>query len=183
MRIEMRALRNIKRKHLIAGAIIVALLGGGSFVAKSLRTPEPLKDLEAAGEAGDDAQAQTKRIIENLEDISSNLEKGSDLSEDTSSIHDLTERQRASLRGLIGVLKEQLRALERTQATLSQTEEAATGVAELGERQKEVIGRSVAALRRLQGYIEDATRRSARFAQQAIYGARLAEDSRKHFRP
>jgi methyl-accepting chemotaxis protein len=179
----MRFLPRISTKQALIGALVLALALGGFVVARSIGKPEPIKDLEAAGEAGEDAQAQTRRIIANLEDIADNLEAGQDLTEQSSSIHDLTERQARSLRELIGVLKEQLRALERTRSTLGETEEAAAGVAELGARQKAVIQRSVAALQELQGYIKDATRKSARFAQQARYGARLAEDSRDHFRP
>jgi methyl-accepting chemotaxis protein len=179
----MQLLRLFTKRRTIGGLVALAVVGGGFLLARSADTPKPLEDLERAGEAGDDAQAQTQRIIDNLEDIADNLGEGSRLSENSATIHELTERQRESLEELIGVLESQLSALEETQATLSQTEEAATGVAELGQRQRSVIARSVEALRRLQGYIEDATRRSARFAQQATYGAKLAEDSRKHFRP
>jgi hypothetical protein len=176
-------LRRPSKRTVLISACLIALVAGGSLLLRSAEPPESLKKLEAASRAGADAQAETRRIIANLEDIASNLEAGENLTEQSSSIHDLTERQARSLRDLIVVLKDQLRALERTRATLGQTEEAATGVAELGARQKAVIQRSVAALRTLQGYIEDATRKSARFAQAARYGARLAEDTREHFRP
>jgi ABC-type transporter Mla subunit MlaD len=175
--------KRIPRNTLVAGsiAVSVAAVAVAVAIARSPSGPPPLEDLERAGRAGRSAQEQTARIIESLQDIAGNLQAGSKLSGQTDEIHALTDRQRRSLQDLIVVLRDQLDALGETRETLEGTGRAASGVARIGARQAALIARSVDALERLKGYARGSTAISARFARQALYGARLAEDSRRRF--
>jgi hypothetical protein len=173
--------KRIPRKALVVGSIAVAVGVVAVIIARSSSPPRALGDLERAGRAGRSAQQQTARIIASLEDIARNLQAGSKVSKQSNEIHTLTERQRRSLEDLIVILRDQLDALGETRQTLEGTGRATFGVARIGARQAALIARSVDALEELKGYARGSTAISARFARQALYGARLAEDSRKRF--
>ena len=155
-----------------AGVIVVASLGG---------PPEPVEDLERASEAGERAQAASAEIVENLERIAENLESGADFSEQSEEIHGLTERQERSLHELADILESQLASLRETQRSLQGARTAVTGVARLGARQQELLDRALAALDRIEAFAQRASKQSSNFAWRALYGARLAEDSRDSF--
>ena len=175
-------LERIPRKAVVAGSV-AALVAGAAVVVALARSSPPgaLDDLERAERAGQSAQEQSARIIASLEDIARNLEAGSKVSEQSDEIHALTERQRRSLEDLIAVLRDQLESLGDARQTLEGTERAASGVARLGARQAELVARGVDALERIKGFARGSTAISARLARRALYGARLAEDSRRRF--
>jgi hypothetical protein len=54
-------------------------------------------------------------------------------------------------------------------------------VARLGAEQQALLDRALDALERIESFAERASKRSADFAWRALYGARLAEDSRDSF--
>jgi chromosome segregation ATPase len=160
---------------------LVAVAAVAVALARSSAPPRALQDLERAERAGQSAQEQTARIIASLEDIARNLEAGSKVSEQSDEIHALTERQRRSLEDLIAVLRDQLESLGETRQTLEGTGRTASGIARLGTRQAELVARGVDALERIKGFARGSTAISARLARRALYGARLAEDSRRRF--
>jgi hypothetical protein len=158
-------------------AVLLAavLLGGGPSA------PEDLGELERATEAGSRAQLQSERITENLERIAENLEQGAQLGETSSEIHDLTEKQRDSLSDLADLLRGQLASIRRSSRYLEASSESAAGVERIGAIESRRIRRTLASLRSLERATRSAVTRSASLARQAIYGARLAEDSAEAF--
>jgi hypothetical protein len=174
--------QRIPRKAVVAGSIaaLVAVTAVAVALARS-SPPRALDDLERAERAGQSAQEQSARIIASLRDIARNLEAGTKLSEQSDEIHALTDRQRRSLEDLIAVLRDQLESLGQARQTLEGTGRAASGVARLGARQAALVERGVDALRRIKEFARGSTAISARLARRALYGARLAEDSRRRF--
>ena len=163
----------------VVGAAVA--LGVGVYGLTSLTSPEPVEDLERASEAGERAQNTSAEIVANLEAITENLEAGAGFAEKSDEIQGLTERQRKSLRDLAAVLRSQLESLEEAQQSLEGARSAVTGVARLGARQQRLLDRALGALGSIEAFAERASDRSADFAWRAIYGARLAEDSRDSF--
>jgi hypothetical protein len=163
----------------------VAALGAiGSAVVISFsqgEEPEPLQDLQRAQQAGERAGAASRRIVANLERIESNLQQGAGLSDETGTIRDLTSRQSRSLENLVDLLSDQLETLQRTERTLRGTQRSAADVGRLGATQLDVLRRTLAALRQLEGDVRFSTRTSGELSRLALYGARLAEDSQKRF--
>ena len=146
--------------------------------------PEPpadLQQLEEAGEAGSRASRQRDRITRSLERIAENLEAGAGLSEASDEIHELTERQQRSLADLADLLQGQLDSIRRTGEILDTSEESARNVEAIGEAERERIQGTIASLRILEDATRSAVARSADLARQAVYGARLAEDSADSF--
>ncbi len=143
--------------------------------------PEELEQLERASEAGEQAQSTSADIVDNLERIAANLESGKNFPEQSDEIQGLTRRQEQSLRDLAGILRSQLDSLRDTQRSLRGTRSAVTGVARLGAEQRALLDRALAALERIEAFAQSASKRSADFAWRALYGARLAEDSRDSF--
>ncbi len=173
-----RALRT--RWRWVAGA--VAVLGVALVAVISLgEPPDEVEQLERASEAGERAQSTSAEIVANLERIAANLEAGKNFPEQSSEIQSLTRRQERSLRDLAGILRSQLDSLRETQKSLRGTRSAVTGVARLGAEQQTLLDRAVAALERIEAFAERASKRSSDFAWRALYGARLAEDSRDSF--
>jgi hypothetical protein len=172
----------IPRKVVVAAsaAAMVAVAAVATALVRS-SPPEALEDLERADRSGQSAQEQSARIIASLRDIARNLEAGSNVSEQSNEIHALTERQRRSLEDLIAVLRDQLESLGQARQTLEGTGRAASSVARLGARQATLVARGVDALERIEGFARGSTAISARLARRALYGARLAEDSRRRF--
>ena len=173
----------IKRRWPWVLAVVVAVAAGGLVLASMGEAPDELDDLERASEAGDRAQSESAEITEDLERIAENLRAGSGLPEQSDEIHELTSRQRRSLKKLAGILRSQLDALRKTSESLSGTRSAVTGIARLGERQRELLQRALESLQRLEDFAQEASASSARFAWRAMYGARLAEDSQESFEP
>ena len=157
----------------IAGAVALGLRGGDE--------PEAVTDLRRAREAGEQVGSASRRIVENLERIESNLRAGADISEKGSTIHDLTTRQQRSLENLVGLLREQLDTLRRTKSSLEGTRRSASEVGELGAEQLRILQRTFAALEDLKADVGFATRTSGELSRLALYGARLAEDSQRRF--
>ena len=174
-----RALRN--RWRWVAG--VVAALGVAVLVLNVVRSDPPgdLEQLERASQAGERAQQTSTEIVDNLERIAANLEAGKGFSEQSEEIQELTRRQQRSLRDLAGILRSQLDSLRDTQRSLRRTRSAVTGVARLGAKQQALLDRALDALDRIEAFAERASDRSADFAWRALYGARLAEDSRDSF--
>ena len=169
-------------RKLLAGVTVAALLvAGGALVAARSDPPEVVKDLEDVEQAGSAAQRETERIIANLDEIAQNLEAGAGMSTYSKRIHRLTTLQSESLEDLIGVLRQQLVTLDRTRATLTNTSDAAEGVADAGSEQAAAVQRSVALLQELRALVRHAHGTSADLAQRARYAARLAEDSQRRF--
>ena len=176
-------LRLSKRRLPWVIAAVVAVAVGAAVLASVSGTPDQVGDLERASEAGDRAQSESAEITEDLEQIAENLRAGSGLPEQSDEIHELTSRQRRSLKKLAGILRSQLAALRKTSESLSGTRSAVTGIARLGQEQRELLQRALDALHRLEDFAEEASDKSARFAWRAMYGARLAEDSQESFEP
>jgi hypothetical protein len=173
-----------RRWWLVALGLVVA--AGAALAVESLTDddrPAALRQLERAQEAGEGTQEQSQRVLENLESIIENLEQGADLPQQSDEIHDLTVKQQESLEDLADVLCAQLEALKRTKAALQGARRSVGGVTRLGERQEDLVQDAVVALRRLTGFARTASGMSLTFARNAVYGARLAEDSEKAFRP
>jgi hypothetical protein len=167
--------------YLIVGAVTALLVAGGVVMLVNREPPQALKDLERAKTASERAGEERDRIIANLDRIRENLAEGAGLSEKTAAIDRLTRRQVESLTELESLLRDQLEVLNRTQGALSSTSRAAAAVAKLGEEQVALLKRTIAALTELRGHARTATEISRLFAQRALYGAKLAEDSRKAF--
>ena len=169
-----------QRWRWIAGVVVI--LGAGAYAATALMSaPEPVEDLERASEAGERAQNTSAEIVENLEAIVENLEAGAGFSEKSEEIQGLTKRQGQSLRDLADILESQLESLEKTQRSLRGTRTAIAGVARMGARQQQLLERALSALERIGTFAERASKQSSDFAWRALYGARLAEDSRDSF--
>lgn len=165
-------------------ALAVTLLGVLAFSLTregGPSAPVDLEKLEEAGRAGAEAQEHSARITENLNEIAENLEAGGRLTETSSEIHELTEQQRASLTDLADLLRRQLDSIRRTGRHLAQSERSALGVERIGERERRRITGTLESLRRLERATLAAVTRSANLARQAVYGARLAEDSADAF--
>jgi methyl-accepting chemotaxis protein len=160
----------------LTAVLATALIAGGDP-----RAPGDLDELERASEAGSEAQLQSERITQNLERIAENLEDGAQLEEASSEIHELTEKQRESLSELADVLRGQLASIRRSSRFLERSSESAAGVERIGDVESRRIRRTLAALRSLERATRSAVTRSANLARQAIYGARLAEDSADAF--
>jgi hypothetical protein len=160
----------------LLAVLATALIGGGGSSA-----PDHLDELDRASEAGSQAQAHSERITENLERIAENLEEGARLGETSAEIHDLTEKQRASLSNLAELLRGQLASIRRSGRFLARSQESARGVERIGEIESRRIEETLASLRTLERATRGAVMRSANLARQAIYGARLAEDSADSF--
>jgi hypothetical protein len=165
---------------LIALVVVAAIAGpllsdGASF--------EGLEDLERAQESGEVAADRSDRIRKSLEEIAENLEEGAGLSSSGDRIEELTTEQRRSLRELVSVLETQLGVLDRSSGLVSETTESTESLADISEAQAETLQDTIVVLRDIEDLAAEASASSADFARQAIYGARLAEDSEEAFRP
>lgn len=175
---------SIPIKGWIALALVVTIGAVASIlVLRETESPAPLEQLERAQKKGAQAQASGADIASNLDRIAGHIEAGQDLSKETDAIHRLTARQRRSLVDVLNLLRGQLDSLGRTRTTLSELQGSAAALARLGARQKAVIAESVEALRELDRFARRAAVTSATFARNAVYGARLAEDSSQRFSP
>ena len=168
------------RARWVAAGLVVAATAG-FFVMQSDPAPPDLDELDRAARAGDQAATQSERITDSLERIAENLEAGADLSETSEEIHDLTERQQRSLADLADLLRGQLDSIKRTGEQLAESQESAQGVERIGRIETQRIKETLASLRILEDATRGAVERSADLARQAIYGARLAEDSAESF--
>ena len=167
-----------------AVALALVALAGAAAGVESLTDddrPGAVSDLQRVQEAGERSQEQSERVVENLEDIVSNLEQGAALPRGSAQIRELTLRQQRSLEELAAVLRGQLAALKETRSSLVGTERSVTGVAQLGEEQRALVRRAAAALGDLRAFARRSSGMSRDFARRAVYGARLAEDSRDSF--
>jgi hypothetical protein len=175
-----RFLTTGRARWIVAGVLVA---GAGGAIALQVAEPAPpdLSDLDRAGRQGEAAATQSERITENLERIAENLEAGADLGETSEEIHDLTERQQRSLGDLADLLRGQLGSIRRTSDRLAESQESAQGVERVGEVERERIQETLSSLRVLEAATRGAVARSADLARQAIYGARLAEDSADSF--
>lgn len=168
------------RVKVATGAGVVAIAAISVFFL-TRNEPRSVANLRRASEAGSELQRRSQALIDDLETIVERLRAGADLPERSDEIKELTDSQRESLRALIGILRDQLGALERTQQTLAGTKTAAEDVAGLGDRQRRLLAQALRALDDLEAFAENASDLGATFARDAIYGARLAEDSRDSF--
>ena len=168
-------------RTLVLAAAALSLVATGFLVLRDAEEPDELAQLERAERAGDRAQTQSERIEEALLRIAENLEAGSRLTEQSAQIHDLTERQQASLRDLADLLRDQLAVLERSRSHLEGSRTSTAGLAEVSEAQAALIADAVGSLQQLRGYVASATASSADLAHKAEYGARLAKDSQRRF--
>lgn len=171
----------MQRRWIVVGAAFLLLAGGGALLVLGGDKPAPLRQLDEAQRSGDAAQDATERLTDNLERIADNLAAGSDLSAQGAEIQELTTEQRRSVEELAALLRAQLHSLDETVGSLKGTKRSSAAVAELGERQAAVVARAVAALRRLEELAGSAVASTGRVARQALYGARLAEDSQRSF--
>jgi hypothetical protein len=176
------------RRFLTAGRarwIVAGIVGAATVGLLALNAADPappdLDELERAGRAGDKAQTQSERITDNLERIAENLEAGANLSESSEEIHALTEKQQRSLADLADLLRGQLESIQRTGQQLEESQESAESVERIGRIETQRIKETLASLRILEAATQQAVERSADLARQAIYGARLAEDSAESF--
>ena len=164
---------------LVAVALSAAV--AAPFVFGGEEPLEQLNELERAQRAGEKASTRSDEIRQSLEDIAANLKAGSELSSRGDKIEDLTSRQQDSLRELVDVLKAQLEVLDRSSALVGETTESTTSLAELSSEQSAALKKAVGVLRDIEGFAATAGTRSANLARQALYGARLAEDSADSF--
>lgn len=169
------------RARWIAAGVFAAVVAGAVLLQQADPAPPDLDDLDRAGRAGDRAQTQSERITDSLERIARNLEAGADLAETSEEIHSLTERQQRSLADLAELLRGQLGSIRRTSERLEESQESARSVERIGEIETERIRETLGSLRILEAATRGAVERSADLARQAIYGARLAEDSADSF--
>ena len=90
------------------------------------------------------------------------------------SSNDLSPTSRDLLRG-------QLDSIQRTGEQLEESQESAESVERIGQIETQRIKETLASLRILEAATQRAVERSADLPRQAIYGARLAEDSAESF--
>ena len=166
-------------RWLILGAVLVAVVAGVLWAARG--GEDDLADLERAERSGRRAQSSGDVIADNLDRLAENLEAGSRLAGQSEQIGRLTRRQQRSLENLTSLLEDQLAELRRTAGAIGGTSRSSERVARLSEAQAAQVKAAVAALRRLRTFAAEASASSADLARQAVYGARLAEDSQRSF--
>jgi hypothetical protein len=169
------------RARWIAAGVLVATTTSLAAFRMAAPAPPDLSDLDRAGRQGEKAQNQSERITESLERIAENLEAGAHLAETSEEIHALTEKQQQSLADLADLLRGQLDSIRRTGERLAESQDSAQSVERIGEIETERIKETLSSLRILEAATRGAVERSADLARQAIYGARLAEDSAESF--
>jgi hypothetical protein len=160
----------------VAAVLGPILLGGDPSL-------EALEDLESAQESGEEAATSSERIRRSLDEIADNLEAGAGISSQGDRIGELTAEQQKSLRDLVSVLEIQLGVLDRSSALVGETTESTRSLAELSEAQAANLKEAVGVLRSIEDLAAEASGSSADLARQALYGARLSEDSKDAFRP
>ena len=180
------AIQNIRRipKPLLALIALVTLAAilGPLFLSGGPSLGD-LEKLEKAQESSEEAATRSDRIRHSLEEIADNLESGAGISEKGDRIGELTEEQQKSLRELVVVLESQLDVLDRSSELVGETTESTVSLADLSEEQTASLKTAVAVLSDIEALAADAGERSADLARQALYGARLSEDSKDAFKP
>jgi methyl-accepting chemotaxis protein len=174
-------MRRLPPRPAIAAGLALALLAGAGAFLLSRPEPEALQEFGRAQEASGRARSASSEIAANLQRIADNISAAEDLDSKSSEIRELTEKQRGSLSELLEIMRSQLEAIDRSAELVEGTERASKTLALLGRRQAELIREAVDALMRLRGFARDAGTISGYLARQAIYGARLAEDSEEAF--
>jgi methyl-accepting chemotaxis protein len=177
------AVRNIPKPVLaLLVVVLVAAVAGPVFLGGD-PSFDGLEDLERAQEKGEEAASSSDRIRKSLEEIAENLREGSGISGKGDRIEELTAEQRRSLQDLVAVLETQLGVLDRSSGLVGETTESTTSLAEISERQAQNLEEAIAVLRDIEDLAAEASASSADMSRQALYGARLAEDSEDAFRP
>ena len=174
-------MRRLPPRPAIAAGLARALLSGTRSFYLSRQEQDALQELGRAQEASGRARAASSEIAANLERIADNISAAEDLDSKSSEIRELTGKQRESLSELLAIMRSQLAAIDRSAELVEGTERASKTLAGLGRRQAALIRAAVDALMRLREFARDAGTISGYLARQAIYGARLAEDSEEAF--
>lgn len=156
-------------------AIVAAALIAGNL------HPRDLADLDRAKRAGEAIQERGDRLRHNLERVTRNIAKGEGLGSKTARISRLTLKQRSSLLRVNEIVAEQYRSLVSAVGSIRRAGTITDSITAETARQSQRLRRTVGLLRRLRHHAITARRVSVALANEALYGARLAEDSARAF--
>jgi hypothetical protein len=168
-------LRNVAKRGALALAVVAAVLVAGNL------HPQELEDLDRAKRAGEAIQDRGDRLRRNLERVTRNIGEGEGLGSTTARISRLTLKQRSSLLRVTEIVAEQYGSLLSAVGSIERAATITDSITAETTRQSERLRRTVGLLRRLRHHAITARRVSVGLANEALYGARLAEDSARAF--
>ena len=165
---------------LLRRGIFLLVVALAVFAAGNLH-PDELTDLDRAREAGEDVQRSSDQLTDNLSDVAENIGRGEGLGSRSDDIHRLTLKQRDSLRRVNQIVARQYATLTSAVSLVTRIGSASEAIEDSSTAQSARLTETLRSLRRLRSLARSARAASEALANEARYGALLAEDSARAF--
>lgn len=169
--------------------IVIAVAVGAASVAVAAAacgvspggSPEPIEELETVRTEGAKLQDRSGQLRAGIDEIAANFEAAAGLSDVSGEIKSLTLAQQRSLLRVRGLLRRQVDSIVGTATVVAEIRSLNAELADASARQAATLERNLDDIRRIRRVARRTRAISAYFARQAVYGARLAEDSARSF--
>ncbi|MDX6587630.1 MAG: hypothetical protein QOI31_2103 [Solirubrobacterales bacterium] len=165
---------------LLRRGILVLVVAGAAFAAGSLH-PDELEDLDRASRAGAEVQRSSEELADDLARVAENIGRGAGLGKRSHDISELTLKQRASLLRVNRIVTRQYDTLSSALGLVSRMGSASHAIEAASDLQAIRLRETLRSLRELRRLARSAREASEALADEARYGALLAEDSARAF--
>ena len=166
---------------LLRRGIFLLVVALAVLAAGNLHQPDELDDLDRAREAGEDVQRSSDQLTDNLSDVADNIGEGAGLGARSDDIHRLTLDQRDSLKRVNKLVARQYVSLAAAVDLVTRIGSASAAIEASSDAQSARLTETLRSLRRLRALSRSASAASEALANEARYGALLAEDSARAF--